>query len=118
MPFKDPAKVRAASKRHYDKNPEYYRNRNRVQRERKTQFIQETKSVPCADCGVQHPPYVMEFDHVGDDKLYCVTSMASESWSRLKAEIAKCEIVCANCHAVRTYERRNGPVSQMAEDSG
>ena len=50
----------------------------------------------------------MQFDHLGDDKDKAVSSMAASpvKLERLKAEIDKCEIVCANCHAVRTYQRR------------
>jgi hypothetical protein len=50
----------------------------------------------------------MQFDHLGDDKDRDVATLAlvPVSLARLQAEIAKCEIVCANCHAERTYRRR------------
>ena len=47
---------------------------------------------------------VLEFDHVGDDKVANVSSLArrSAAWERIEAEIAKCEVRCANCHRRRT----------------
>ena len=60
---------------------------------------------PCADCGRYYPYYVMQFDHIGKDKFRIVSHMRNYSMERIMAEIAKCELVCANCHAVRTYNR-------------
>ena len=65
----------------------------------------------CADCGVRDPR-VLEFDHqdhVG--KVECVTLLAQRgaAWTRIEAEIAKCDIRCANCHRRRTAEQFNWP---------
>jgi hypothetical protein len=70
--------------------------------------IRELKMRPCSDCGGTFHPAAMTFDHLpGAAKHSDVASMARRhSISRIKQEIAKCELVCANCHAVRTYERR------------
>lgn len=46
----------------------------------------------------------MQFDHLGD-KLFTISNAGATSVERLLAEIAKCEVVCANCHAERTYQR-------------
>jgi hypothetical protein len=81
-------------------NREKYRERNR-------RIVAEAKSTPCLDCGMSYPPYVMHFDHVGDDKTQEVSVMAAVpvSEAKLRAEIAKCEVVCGNCHAERTRQR-------------
>jgi hypothetical protein len=66
---------------------------------------------PCADCGGVYPPYVMEWHHLpGSEKKLVVadTRRASFSRARILAEIAKCELVCANCHRERTFGSRHG----------
>lgn len=65
----------------------------------------EAKSRPCADCGVAYPYYVMQFDHLGDKSFNIGTRGATGGRARLAAEIAKCQVVCANCHAERTFQR-------------
>ena len=59
----------------------------------------------CTDCGIKNH-IVLDFDHIRDKK-YNVSRMIHDgfSWAAIKKEIAKCEVVCANCHRVRTYER-------------
>lgn len=66
--------------------------------------IQEIKeSNPCADCGNYFPYYVMDFDHQRD-KQYSVANMVSlGSWELIEKEILKCELVCSNCHRIRTH---------------
>lgn len=61
----------------------------------------------CKDCGYNTSPYALQFDHIGDDKKDSVSNLirSDYSWSTIKTEISKCEIVCANCHAVRTKAR-------------
>ena len=65
------------------------------------------ESIPCKDCGIFYPCYVMQFDHTKDDKLFDIGHYL-ESMSRIKIwqEIDKCEIVCANCHAIRSHNRK------------
>lgn len=48
----------------------------------------------------------MQFDHVRGSKASNVTGLQGASVTALRAEIAKCDVVCANCHAIRTHERR------------
>jgi hypothetical protein len=50
----------------------------------------------------------MHFDHVRGEKLFNISRCAWHgiTLAKLKVEIAKCDVVCANCHAIRTHERR------------
>jgi hypothetical protein len=59
---------------------------------------------------VSYPPCVMQFDHVRGIKEFNISAYNGYQWRRdkLEAEIAKCEVVCANCHMVRTHNRRTG----------
>ena len=64
------------------------------------------KAVPCADCRGMFPPYVLDFDHVRGRKVGNIARLKMQTTrSVLLAEIAKCDVVCANCHRIRTYER-------------
>lgn len=60
----------------------------------------------CVDCWYKKDSAALEFDHLGDDKVKTVASSLYSSWAVIKAEIGKCEVVCANCHAIRTRNRR------------
>lgn len=67
------------------------------------------ESTPCADCEKTYPAHVMQFDHIFE-KGEAIANLvrAGASLKRLEREISNCEIVCANCHATRTYERLQG----------
>jgi lysyl-tRNA synthetase class I len=71
-------------------------------------YIQELKSnTPCMDCKLIYPYYVMDFDHVRGQKHANVMELIKTlSKKKIDEEIAKCEIVCSNCHRVRTYMRK------------
>jgi len=60
----------------------------------------------CVDCGITDIR-VLEFDHVRGEKIDTITSMVRRGLSVdvLVAEIAKCEVRCANCHALATISR-------------
>lgn len=84
------------------------KERRQQHKEAMRSWIQELKSTtPCADCGKTFPYYVMDFDHIGDDKDKAISAGLNRGWSkaRLQQEIDKCELVCANCHRQRTHER-------------
>lgn len=69
-------------------------------------LLDELKSVPCIDCGRQFPVVSMHFDHISDDKSFTIASIKNTSSTlKILKEIEKCEVVCANCHAVRTHLR-------------
>lgn len=66
---------------------------------------------PCADCGKLYPPYVMECDHlpgVAKELVIADTRRSAHAKERILAEIAKCELVRANCHRERTFGGREG----------
>jgi hypothetical protein len=114
MPYKvehRKEKQAAAARRHYEKNKDAMKARARVHVERQRQinrdYVRELKeSTPCCDCGRSYVYLAMDFDHVTGDKEGDVCRMVQNvTLTRLKSEIAKCEIVCATCHRLRTYAR-------------
>jgi CRISPR/Cas system-associated protein Cas10 (large subunit of type III CRISPR-Cas system) len=68
------------------------------------------ESTPCADCGRHFPHVAMHWDHLpGEQKRDDVSRLLHSGKVRLmRAEMAKCELVCATCHAVRTLQRARG----------
>ena len=64
-------------------------------------IIDAAKDRPCADCGMRYEPEQMDFDHVRDIKRANISTMLHVGLEQLLAEIAKCEVRCANCHRVR-----------------
>lgn len=71
-------------------------------------LIANAKARPCADCGIEYPPYVMDFDHrPGTHKISNVASFTRnrQTLAALWEEILKCDVVCANCHRERTHKR-------------
>ena len=97
---------------HYAANRQRYIKQARVQKQRlrleRTHYLLAFfESHPCVDCG-ERDPVVLEFDHLRD-KVDNVSKMASlkRPWAIILAEIAKCDVVCANCHRRRTAVRLN-----------
>ena len=71
-------------------------------------LLDQLRSVPCSDCGGVFPQCAMDFDHRDPaTKVRHVTRMIMGSIERMLAEVAKCDIVCANCHRLRTFNRRS-----------
>lgn len=74
----------------------------------KRDFINKIKDRPCADCKKIYPSFVMDFDHNGlEGKLNNIATIVAKNWSleKIKEEIRKCDVVCANCHKLRTHKK-------------
>lgn len=100
------------SKLYYKNNPEKHKKnvakRNSAYRIELRKIICEYLSnKSCIDCG-NSDIRVLDFDHLRD-KQFNISDMIAKSysWNRIIEEIHKCEIVCSNCHRIRTSERGN-----------
>ncbi len=89
----------------------HMRNVRRTERARRARFreyIAGQLVAGCIDCGIADIR-VLHFDHVRGIKIAAISNMMrNASFEKLKAEIAKCEVRCANCHAIVTYRRKGG----------
>ena len=70
-------------------------------------FVKKEKEKPCMDCRQTYHWFAMDFDHVRGKKTYNLSICAQKGLSlgRVKQEIEKCDLVCANCHRFRTFVR-------------
>lgn len=74
------------------------------------EISREGRNKPCADCGKKYPFYVMDYDHVRGIKGFNIATISVRKVSKeiLFEEIAKCDVVCSNCHRERTWSRGQG----------
>lgn len=100
-------------RKHYVENKTEH-NKRRYNTTKKNRDVQRIKIrslkdyKPCTDCGKAYPYYVMQFDHL-NDKMENIANMPGHySWDKIETEISKCELVCSNCHCIRTYKRGIG----------
>lgn len=111
---------RAAYKhRHYRANRQRYIDqahaRSQMLRlERTIYLLSYFESHPCIECG-EADPVVLEFDHLGDKTFNIGSGIAYRNWASILEEIAKCEVVCANCHRRRTARRRTSVRTVLVE---
>lgn len=106
---------RRDSQKNRERRSRYHKNWSEQNRERVSEYkkagyqkIREMidsykRDKPCTDCGQVFPPCVMDFDHVRGTKKFNVG--LAKNLTQLAQEIEKCELVCANCHRIRTFTR-------------
>lgn len=120
---KHPEKSRASARKYRAENlekcranaREYHKNnrekesatQRRTRADRIDKFDLLKMERPCYDCGGTFPPESMDWDHKpGTIKSFDVAlGVTSYSFDRVVDEIAKCQLVCACCHRVRTKSR-------------
>jgi len=91
MAWKDKETMRAYFKNRYDANVE---------------FIARYKiEQGCADCGCNEHHAMLEFDHIMPRLRGTVASQMGKSLKVIMEEVARCEVVCGNCHNMRTWRR-------------
>lgn len=96
------------------------RAKNRALRQRNRDFVFNYLSKhPCVDCG-ETDPVVLEFDHIRGTKCFAVAWAVGNalSLSKIRKEIAKCAVRCANCHRRRTYEECGAHRSRAVAQPG
>jgi hypothetical protein len=99
---------RSTNAAYYRRNREFEIARVRVRQRGSVELLRELRARPCADCRGSFAPHQMDFDHRdGTVKRFTVMSGGAmlRSTSALLDEVAKCDVVCANCHRIRTWER-------------
>ena len=101
--------ARASKHLWYERNKDVTASRMQLRRAVALGHLRSLKEKPCTDCGRRFHFSLMEFDHVGDDKVDSVSYIANTTMSiaRIDEEASKCELVCAMCHKVRTWNRMN-----------
>lgn len=110
MAYKDKDKQREAVRRHYEKNRVVMKQRAAIYNKAHRVVVRDyvlayLKDHPCVDCG-EVDPIVLEFDHVRD-KVFNISQASGYGLDRIKEEIDKCEVRCANCHRQKTYRQLN-----------
>lgn len=103
---KDPEKHVKRSQEYRDKNRAKVNKSVNDRRKIQQAKIWQIKSQPCKDCGGLFHPCAMDFDHRDpSQKVFEIGPALSRNWEKVQAEIAKCDVVCSNCHRVRTFKR-------------
>ena len=115
MPYADPEKKKEHHKKYmrevwYPKNKEKHIGYvTKLKNDIFDYVYQYKKGQKCVDCGFEGKDYpeVLEFDHLKDKEFeISMFHYHTNSMIKVKKEIQKCELVCANCHRIRTVRRR------------
>lgn len=69
-------------------------------------LVEEHGSI-CSDCNTEYPPFVLDFDHREPaEKSFTISASTVLGIDRLRTEAEKCDLVCSNCHRIRTHKRQ------------
>jgi hypothetical protein len=119
MPYKDKDRYQSEEWKEYQRN--YQRSWHQRHKEKRLaksrkrraaiqEYVQGIKSQLCStDCGERHPA-TLQFHHLNSEvKMFNIGNAIRDgiSLDRIKKEIEKCIVLCANCHAIRHYNMRN-----------
>lgn len=73
----------------------------------KAYVISLKDNASCKDCLRTFRYWQLDFDHIGNSKFMGISQMNRMSIETVKKEIAKCELICANCHRIRSKKTRD-----------
>jgi hypothetical protein len=109
----------AYKQEHYAKHRDRYvanavRRKQALADERAAYLVEFFRERSCVDCG-EGDPLVLEFDHLANKEFNIAKGLRDHSWQAVLDEIAKCEIVCANCHRRRTALRAGSARAMAAQ---
>src|SRR5688572_25325919 len=94
---------------YYARNRAQEIERVRLRQDATIEFLRDLRRIPCADCAGTFEPHQMDFDHRDPTtKSFAVMTGRAMLMSRVRLleEIAKCDVVCAHCHAIAPPDRR------------
>ena len=113
MPYADPKKRRAYAKeysrKYYAEHKERLKERSNNRKADLRQWFRDLKTtLSCEECGQNHPA-TLDFHHRGEEEKSFTISENIHNFGkeRLEKEIAKCTVLCANCHRIHHYDERN-----------
>lgn len=87
-----------------DKEVQKSKTRERQLRKRR-ELYDYKESNPCFDCGKYFHFSQMQFDHKANKSFPVSQRSASFGSEKFMKELEKCDLICANCHALRTWKR-------------
>jgi hypothetical protein len=113
-------KSRRRDSAYYDQVRDVRRVQRHAHRKALVARMRELKLAPCVDCGRSFHPVAMTFDHrPGATKVDDLSNLARRGCTGLfELELEKCDLVCANCHAIRTYLRSEAETAGTAGGPG
>jgi hypothetical protein len=113
MAYKNKEDQARNAKKHYELNKDLIKKRAKnykvINQNTIKEYVNELKLNPCTDCKQTFHSIAMDFDHVRGTKIKAVSQMINSGFGleKIKLEIEKCDLVCSNCHRIRTHERRS-----------
>jgi hypothetical protein len=73
-----------------------------------TAIVVEARSRPCLDCNLSLPDYVKIFSYRQQQTKYQrISNLISSPTEKLLIELAKCDLICLNCHTIRLYNDKH-----------
>lgn len=95
-------------KKYQDRERAYGRSYNQGRKASRRRLLTSVKlTAGCTDCGYTEHPHALQFDHVVPaTKSFPMSTFGTVGWDVFWAELEKCDVRCANCHAIRTERLR------------
>ena len=116
MPYKNKEQQRKAQREYArKKRTENLEKTNKRKQEIKDWFNDYKSDKSCSSCGENHPA-CLEFHHINEnDKYAAVSYLVQKAYSldKIKSEISKCKILCANCHRKLHFNESSGSHSKQ-----
>jgi len=108
MSYKDKGVQKEAQRKHYLKNKSLFIERTKEKRKINKLYVEQYKEAHACTCG-ESCVACLQLHHLGDKDTSVANAMQRFGLKRLKKEIDKCEVMCANCH--RKIHRNDHPAT-------
>lgn len=96
-------------KNYYENKDVYYKRKLERIYKRRVFIIKDKLKKGCKECGVKHPA-ILEYHHKDPSKknMEIAVNYKFTSMYNLLKEIAKCDVLCSNCHRTLHWDIKNG----------